>query len=96
MSSILDDLFSGVGSLVKQAESLAPTAAAWKELIDPVKAAQQPTLGMGSGTPIIQPPPSGTVSKTPGVTIPGGSMAIWIAVGGIAIVLIFMMMGRNR
>lgn len=88
--SVLDDLFGGIKSL----GSLAPTAAAWKELIDPVKAVQQPTLGTAASTPIIQPPPAGTtISKTPGATLQSNPM-VWLGVGAFALVLIFMV-GRR-
>lgn len=88
--NLLDDLFAGV----KDLGSLAPTAASWKELIDPVKAVQQPTLGLATSTPIIQPPPQGTVSKTPGVT-PTTSPVIWYAIGALALVLIVFMTRRG-
>lgn len=92
--SAIDDLFGGVKSLIGQAGQLAPTAAAWKELIDPVRAVQQPTLGTGAGTPIIQPPPSGTISKTPGSTSVSNT-TLWIAIGAVAIVLLFLITGRK-
>lgn len=88
--SVLDDLFSGIKNL----GSLAPTAAAWKELVDPVKTVQQPTLGTGSGTPIIQPPPSSPISKTPGVTSVTPT-TVWIAIGALAFVLLFFVVGRK-
>lgn len=92
MSSVIDEIFSGVGNLVKSAGALAPTAAAWKELIDPVKAAQQPTLGMSSATPIIA-PPLNPISKTPGVTTM--SPTIWIAIGGVVLTLIVVLLSRK-
>lgn len=87
--SVLDDIFSGTKSLIAQAGSLAPTAAAWKELIDPVRAVQQPTLGTGSGTPIIQ-PPAGAVSKTPGVTsLP--STTLYVGVAAVVLIIIVLL-----
>jgi hypothetical protein len=88
--SVLDSIFSDVSGLVQQAGSLAPSAAAWKELIDPVKAVQQPTLGTATATPIIQPPPGGSVSKTPGqTTLP--SMPLLLGGGAVLILLIVLL-----
>lgn len=87
--------FDNIFSSVKQLGSLAGTAAAWKELVDPVKAVQQPTLGTGSAgpVPIITPPPA----KSGGPAVPGQipNPIIWYIVGGLAFLLFAVMLSRR-
>lgn len=89
--SWISNLLGGLGQA-------ASVGAAWKELVNPVKAVQTPVLSMGSGSPSIIPSAAAGQATLNQQKPPLGistSTALWIA-GGLGVLLLTLILSRKK